>query len=136
MNLQLKNSLKTAQDTLEIMERCGEILRNCVFKILFSPFPGIIPFSCPSSDCDGLVDKSGPTLETPWTLACQAPLSMESSRQEYWSGLPFPSPGDLPNPGMKPRSLILQAHSLLSELSEKPPTLYLYNCCHILQRLV
>ena len=36
---------------------------------------------------------------TPWTAACQAPLSMEFSRQEYWSGLPFPSPGDLPNPG-------------------------------------
>ena len=40
---------------------------------------------------------------TPWTAACQAPLSMEYSRQECWSGLPFPSPGDLPNPGIKPR---------------------------------
>ena len=39
----------------------------------------------------------------PWTVACQASLSMEFSRQEYWSGLPFPSPGDLPNPGIKPR---------------------------------
>ena len=38
----------------------------------------------------------------PWTIACQAPLSMEFSRQEYWSGLPFPSPGDLPDPGIKP----------------------------------
>ena len=37
-------------------------------------------------------------FETPWTLACQAPLSMGFSRQEHWSGLPFPSPGDLPNP--------------------------------------
>ena len=37
---------------------------------------------------------------TPWTLTCQAPLSMEFSRQEYWSGLPFPSPGDLPDPGI------------------------------------
>ena len=115
MNLQLKNSLKTAQDTLEIMERCGETLRSCVFKILFSPFPGIIPFSCPSSGCDGLVDKSGPTLETPWTVACQAPLSMESSRQEYWSGLPFPSPGDLPDPGIKLRSYTLQADPFSSE---------------------
>ena len=44
---------------------------------------------------------------TPWTAACQAPLSLELSRQEYWSGLPFPSPGDLPNPGtgMEPMSL-------------------------------
>ena len=41
---------------------------------------------------------------TPWTVARQAPLSMEFSRQEYWSGLPFPSPGDLPNPGLKPGS--------------------------------
>ena len=44
----------------------------------------------------GLVAKSCPTLASPWTVACQAPLSMEFSRQEYWSGLPFPSPGDLP----------------------------------------
>ena len=41
---------------------------------------------------------------TLWTIACQAPLSMQSSRQEYWSGLPFPSPGSLPNPGIKPVS--------------------------------
>ena len=43
-------------------------------------------------------------FETPWTAALQAPLSMEFSRQEYWSGLPFPSPGDLPNSGIKPSS--------------------------------
>ena len=42
---------------------------------------------------------------TPWTVACQAPLSMEFSRQESWNGLPFPSPEDLPNPGIKPTSL-------------------------------
>ena len=41
---------------------------------------------------------------TPWTVAYQAHLSMKFSRQEYWSGLPFPSPGDLPDPGIKPRS--------------------------------
>ena len=51
----------------------------------------------------------------PWTVACQAPLSMEFSRQEYWSGLPFPSPGDLPNPGIEPGSPALQADSLPSE---------------------
>ena len=44
-----------------------------------------------------------------WTVARQAPLSMEFSRQEYWSGLPFPSPSDLPNPGIKPWSPTLQA---------------------------
>ena len=42
---------------------------------------------------------------TPWTVAHQAPLSMGFSRQEYWSGLPFPSPGDLPDPGIEPMSL-------------------------------
>ena len=52
---------------------------------------------------------------TPWTVARQAPLSMEFSRQEYWSGQPFPSPGDLPDPGIEPRSPALQADSLSSE---------------------
>ena len=53
---------------------------------------------------------------TPWMVARQAPLSMGFSRQEYWSGLPFPSPEDLPNPGIKPGSPALQADSLPSEL--------------------
>ena len=52
---------------------------------------------------------------TPWTAAYQAPLSMGFSRQEYWRGLPFPSPGDLPNPGIKPRSPALEADALTSE---------------------
>ena len=49
---------------------------------------------------------------TSWTVACQAPLSVEFSRQEYWSGLPFSSPGDLPNPGIEPGSPAFQAFSL------------------------
>ena len=57
-----------------------------------------------------LVTKLCLTLATPWTVACQAPLSMGFSRQDYWSGLPFPSPGDLPNPGIEPRSPVLQAY--------------------------
>ena len=52
---------------------------------------------------------------TTWTVAHQAPLSMEFSRQVYWIGLPFPSPGDCPNPGIEPGSPALQADSLLSE---------------------
>ena len=52
-------------------------------------------------------------FETPWTVAYQASLSMGFSRQEYWSGLPFPSPGDLPDPGIEPRSPALQADALL-----------------------
>ena len=64
----------------------------------------------------GLVTKSCLTFVTPWTVARQVPLPMGFSRQEYWSGLPFPSPGDLPNPGIKPRSPAFQANSLLTEL--------------------
>ena len=52
---------------------------------------------------------------TPWTVACQASPSMGFSRQEYWSGLPFPSPGDLPHLGIEPRSPALQADALTSE---------------------
>ena len=51
-------------------------------------------------------------LANPWTIAYQASLSMEISRQEYWSVLPFPSPGDLPDPGIEPLSSALQANSL------------------------
>ena len=57
---------------------------------------------------------------TPWTTAHQAPLSMGFSRQEYWRGLPCPPPGDLPHPGIKPRSPALQANSLPSEPPGKP----------------
>ena len=57
---------------------------------------------------------------TPWTLAHQAPLSMEFSRRQYWSGLPFPSPGDLPNLGIKPRCPALQTDALPSEPLGKP----------------
>ena len=59
---------------------------------------------------------------TPWTVAYQAPLSMRFSRQECWSGLPFPSPGDLPDPGIEPGSPALQADALLSEPPGKPDT--------------
>ena len=57
--------------------------------------------------------QSCSTLATPeTTVVCQAPLSMGVSRQEYWSGLLLPSPGDIPDPGMEPRSPALQADSL------------------------
>ena len=59
----------------------------------------------------------------PWTVARQAPLSMGFSRQEYWSGVSFPSPVDLPNPGVKPGSPTLQANSLPSESPGKPNVL-------------
>ena len=69
------------------------------FKLLEDPY-----FRVPSmkSGCHQL-------FVTPWTVACQIPLSMEFSRQEYWSGLPFPSPGDLPDSGIEPGSPTLRA---------------------------
>ena len=73
---------------------------------------------CKSVSCSVLSDSV-----TPWTVPHQAPLSMEFSRQEYWSELPFPSPGDLPNPGIEPGSPALQAYSLPSEPPGKPPVL-------------
>ena len=60
----------------------------------------------------GLFTKLCLTLATPSTIACQAPLSMGFSRKEYWQVMPFPSPGDLPNPGTEPGSSALQAESL------------------------
>ena len=56
-----------------------------------------------------LVAKSCPTLVTPWIVAIQAPLFLGFPRQEYWSGVPFPTPGDLPYPGMEPVSLVFPA---------------------------
>ena len=58
---------------------------------------------------------------TSWTGAHQTPLTMGFSEQEYWSGLPFPSPGDLPDPGFDPGSPALQADSLLSEPAAQRP---------------
>ena len=78
----------------------------------------------------GLVSKSCPILATLWTVACQAPLSMGFSRQEYWSGLPFPSPGDLPNPGIEPGFPALQADSLPTELWAKPYDLCMCVCIY------
>ena len=56
----------------------------------------------------------------PWTVAYQAPPSTGFSRQEYWTGLPFPSPGDLPNPGIEPGSPSFQADAVTSEPPGKP----------------
>ena len=67
----------------------------------------------------GLITKLCLTLAIPQTVAHQASLFMGFPRQEYWSGLPFPSAGDLPHPGIKPRSTALQADSLLTELRGK-----------------
>ena len=63
------------------------------------------------------------SFEAAWTVACQAPLSMGFPRQEYWSGLPFPSPGDLPDPGIEPTSPTLASEFLTTEPPGKPPKL-------------
>ena len=63
---------------------------------------------------------------TPWTVAYQAPPSLGFSRQEYWSGLPFPFPGDLPDPGIEPRSPAMEADALTSEPPEKPYKTVIY----------
>ena len=73
----------------------------------------------------GLVTKSCSTLVTPWTVALQAPLSIGFPRQEYWSGLPFHSPGHLADPRIKPLSPDLQADSLPTEPPGNPCTLIL-----------
>ena len=68
---------------------------------------------CVSGQCQPL-SRIGLSV-TPWTVVHQTPLSMGFSRQEYWSGLPFPSPGYLPDPGIEPRSPAMQADSLPTE---------------------
>ena len=72
------------------------------------------------SESESEVAQSCPTVCDPWTVAHQAPPSMGFSRQEYWSGLPFPSPGDFPDPGIKPGSPTLQADALPSKPPGKP----------------
>ena len=63
---------------------------------------------------------------TPWTVACHAPLSMGFSRQEYWSGLPFPSPGDLPDPGIEPTSSELSRRFFTTKPPGKPTCWIVY----------
>ena len=65
-------------------------MRGCLFSFIFM---------CMLSHCCAQL------FVAPWTIACQAPLSMGFSRQEYWGGLPFPTPGDLPDSGIEPTSL-------------------------------
>ena len=72
----------------------------------------------------------GQLFVTPWTAACQAPLSIQFSRQEYWNGLPCPSAGDLPNPGFEHQSPELQADSLLTELPGRLERLFLSISIH------
>ena len=85
----------------------------------------------PAASGGGLVIMLCLTLETPWTVACQSPLSLGFPRQEYWTGLPFPSPEDLPNPGIEPESPALHAYSLPTELRGKPRTTRYHISLHL-----
>ena len=69
---------------------------------------------------------------TPWTVARQASLSMGFSRQEYWSGLPFPSPGDLPDPGTEPTPPALAGGLLAAEPPGRPPDSWVLALCSLL----
>ena len=81
----------------QYMRVCNIIFCNCVFSLLFLTFSRSV---------------TSQLFVTPWTVSHQASLSMEFSRQEYWSGLPFPSAGDLPDPGIESASPALQVDSL------------------------
>ena len=81
------------------------------FFFFFNWLHFLIPFL--GSGCGGLVFKSYLTLVTPLNVTCQAPLSIGFPRQEYWCGLPFPSPGDLPNPRTELGSSALQLVSFI-----------------------
>ena len=83
------------------------------------------------SECESEVAQLCQTLCNPMDCSLPGSLSMEFSRQEYWSELPFPSPGDLPDPGMKPRSPTLQVDALPSEPRGKPNILCNYPYFHL-----
>ena len=93
-----------------------KVLNNIQYKLRFY----LVLFLTSNGYDSGLVIKSSLTLVIPWTMAHQAPLSMGFSRQEYWSGLLLPSPGDLPDPGIETRSPALEADFLPSEPPGKP----------------
>ena len=77
--------------------------------------------------CCCLVSQSCWVLATPWTVTCQAPLSMGLPRQEYWSGLPFPSPRDLPHPGIEPESPALAGGFFTTKSPAKLIFYFFYN---------
>ena len=88
---------------------------------LFSMFSSLIHLKCIYTYGREVKSLSRVQLfATTWSVAYQAPPSMGFSRQEYWGGLPFPSPGDLPNPGIEPGSPAFQADTLTSEPPGKP----------------
>ena len=90
--------------------------RILAWRIPWTEEPDELQFSSAQFSRSVVSDSS----VTPWAVAHQAPLSMVFSRQEYWSGLPFPSPGDLPDPGIKPTSPALAGRFFTTEPAGKP----------------
>ena len=83
------------------------MFKSLLFDIIIRSYYLVVNLSTETVSCSVVFD-----FAIPWTVACQEALSMEFSRQEYWSGFPFPSPGDLPNPGIESWYLTLQSDSL------------------------
>ena len=110
---------------LTLIPSLSDASLTCVTS--FNAFASALSVSCLWHSSSENVSHSvvSASFVTSWTVAHQAPLSMGLSRQEYWSGLPCPPPGDLPNPGIKPGSHTLQANSLPSE---PPAESYLIPC--------
>ena len=112
--------------------RCGSGKEACVFRFTVSPLHEWVSEWVKSLSRVRL-------FATPWTVAHQAPLSTRFPRQECWRGLPFPSPGDLPHPGIGPASLELALDFFATEPGDVPAPLQGQNSCSIcryLQRLV
>ena len=99
------------------------IIRDLFPFLCFSSMHSKTTSVSPHTLGGGLVTQLYPTLVIPWTVTCQAPLSIRFSRQEYRSGLPFPSPEDLPDSGIEPASSALQAVSCIEEgfFTAEPP---------------
>ena len=95
---------------------------RCIPTVTDEEMEGVSPLRARS------VAQSCPTLAIPWAVVCQTPLSIEFSKLEYWSELPFPSPGDLPNPGIKAVSPALVGRVFTTEPSGKPLMLL---CCSL-----
>ena len=123
------------QDDLERREACfGNVAERVYFRgfgdeklflpnLLLKGVRDLVLFLLEGTKRTGKKSESvspAQLFATPWDVASQASLSMEFSRPEYWSGLPFPPPGDLPHPGTEPRSPALQADSLLCEPPGSP----------------
>ena len=119
--------LKTLTPWKKIMTNLDSILKSrditlptkfCLVKAMVFP---VVMYGCEKSEeSESEVSQSCPTLCNPWTVPHQAPPSMGFTRQECWKGVPFPSPGDLPDPGIKTGSPTFQADALTSEPPGKP----------------